>query len=154
MAQKGQSHVAEGDAFRDLCRKVLERDLGVRLEIEYPILLGQPAKQHRFDLVSLPDREWFVECRSLSWRRDGGVPNGKLSGLSEPLGWLRLLPPGPRKVLCLRRAQHQHGCETLADYYVRLHRVHLAEVGLAEIDSIRETIRWLIPATRTTGAGG
>ena len=48
----------------------------------------------------------------------GGVPNGKLSGLSEPLGWLRLLPPGPRKVLCLRRAQHQHGCETLADYYV------------------------------------
>jgi len=57
MAQKGQSHVAEGDAFRDLCRKVLERDLGVRLEIEYPILLGQPAKQHRFDLVSLPDRE-------------------------------------------------------------------------------------------------
>jgi hypothetical protein len=138
-----ESNVEKGRRFRDQARIVLERALGVAVNYEVAVAVGQPPKSHKFDLVS-SDQQWFVECDNVAWRENGGVPQAKITSLGEAAATLRMLPSGSRKVLCLKRAAHPARKESLAEYYARLHRHLLADVALAEIDPNSQCIRWLV----------
>lgn len=139
------SNPAKGKAFRDAARPILERELGVHLLPEVALQVGHPPKDHKFDLVS-EERTWILECKDLAWRANGGVPQAKITSITEAAaGLLQCVQQSCRRALVLGRATHSKQRETLAEYYVRLHRHNLAAVvAVAEIDPAARTLRWLV----------
>lgn len=139
------SNPERGRAFRDVARPILERTLGVRFSPEVSLPVGRPPKDHKFDLVSA-DRTWILECKNLAWRENGGVPQAKITSISEAVAGLMQYAHQPcRRALVLSRATHPRRRETLAEYYVRLHAHNLAAaVGVAEIDTTSGLLRWLV----------
>ncbi len=136
------SNPEKGSAFRQDAQAVLERELGLRLGAEVPLPIGEPPKDHRFDLVS-EDRQWVFECKNLAWRENGGVPQAKITSMTEAAAVLQRVKHHCTRALVLNRAIHPRRIETLAEYYARLHRHQLGSVGLAEVDSSGK-LRWLI----------
>ena len=139
------SNPEKGRRFREAVQPILEEHLGVKLWAEVPLAIGTPAKQHKFDLVA-DDRTWVLECKALAWRQNGGVPQAKITSISEAALCLRdLQPQGSQRAIVLDRATHMQRRETLAEYYARLHSHNLARsVGLIEIDPAAGSLRWLI----------
>lgn len=137
------SNSARGNIFRDACREILRRELGLNFEPEVPVMLGEPPKIHKFDLAST-DRRIFVECRAIEWRANGEVPSAKIESLSAIVFWLRCLAALHEKVLCLKKATHVRKKETLGAYVVRLHRSKLQDVAVAEVDVDMNSVHWFI----------
>jgi hypothetical protein len=44
-----ESNFERGASFGNAARPIIERDFGITLEIEIPLPIGNPPKQHRFD---------------------------------------------------------------------------------------------------------
>ena len=139
------SNPEKGRRFREAAHPILEVHLGVRLSAEIRLSIGSPAKLHKFDLVA-DDRTWVLECKALAWRQNGGVPQAKITSITEAALCLRDLErQGSERAIVLERATHAQRRETLAEYYVRLHSHNLARsVGLIEIDPVAGSLRWLI----------
>lgn len=136
------SNPEKGAAFRDAAQTIIEKHLSLLFTPETPLPIGTPAKLHKFDLVSA-ERGWVVQCKNLAWRANGGVPQAKITSITEAAMTLRALPSNWRKMIAMNRAIHPIRKETLAEYYVRLHSHFLAEVMLVEIDAQAQTVRWL-----------
>jgi hypothetical protein len=143
------SNPARGLLFREAARPVLERELRVTLEPEVSLLIGNPPKPHKFDLVA-DDRSWILECKALAWRENGGVPQAKITSITEAAVCLRdFQSVKSRRVVVMNRATHAKRRETLAEYYARLHSHNLAGVvALAEVDVDKGVLVWLV---RTAG---
>ena len=141
------SNAAKGLSFRDTARPILERDLGVSLSPEVSLPIGKPPKQHKFDLVA-EDQSWVLECKALQWRENGGVPQAKITSITEAAICLRdFIHPHTRRAIILSRATHSKRRETLAEYYARLHCHNLAGlVGLVEVDPLSGSLTWLVRA--------
>ena len=108
------SNPERGRTFRDAARPILERDLGVRLSEEVSLPVGRPPKAHKFDLVA-EDKSWILECKNLVWRENGGVPQAKITSMSEAAGVLMQCAHQPcRRALVLSRATHPRRRESLA----------------------------------------
>ncbi len=139
------SNPERGRAFRDAARPILERELGVRLAREVSLPVGRPPKDHKFDLVA-EDKSWILECKNLAWRENGGVPQAKITSISEAAAVLmQCAHQACRRALVLSRATHPKQRDSLAEYYVRLHAHNLAAaVGVAEIDTTSGSLRWLV----------
>jgi len=143
------SNPAKGLSFREAAKPVLERELRVVLEPEVSLPIGNPPKPHKFDLVA-DDRSWILECKALAWRENGGVPQAKITSITEAATCLRDFQGGwSRRVVVMNRATHPKRRETLAEYYARLHSHNLAGVvALAEVDIHTGDLVWLV---RTAG---
>jgi len=137
------SNPEKGRAFRDEAQPVLERALGVSLTAEFPISVGVPPKQHKFDLVS-ENRSWVLECKNLAWRENGGVPQAKIASITEAATFLSLLGFACRRAVVLNRATHAKRRETLAEYFARLHSHSLGTAGLVEVDLRSKQVKWLV----------
>jgi hypothetical protein len=139
------SNPERGRAFRNAARPILERELGVRLAQEVPLPVGRPPKDHKFDLVA-EDTSWILECKNLAWRENGGVPQAKITSISEAASILmQCTNQACRRALVLSRATRPKQRESLAEYYVRLHAHNLAAaVGVAEVDTTSGSLRWLV----------
>ena len=151
-----KSNVERGTSFSKAARSILERHLTLVFEAEVPLPVGDPPKLHKFDLASA-QREWVLECKNLAWRANGGIPQAKITSITEAAGFLRGLALESSKAVVLNRASHASRRETLAEYYARLHRHSLGTIGLAEIDLEKKTVHWLVRpqalATLTSTSG-
>ena len=137
------SNPEKGLNFRKAAQSILERELHVPLLSEVALEIGKPPKEHRFDLVS-EDHTWVLECKNLGWRANGGVPQAKITSISEAATCLCLVDHPCRLAIVMNRASHSRQRETLAEYYARLHRHQLREVALIEVDTDSGRVRWLV----------
>lgn len=122
-----------GKAFQELVCKSLEKYFNTDFDLEVPIPIGIPAKNHHFDCVSV-DGKIVVECKCYTWNESGNIPSAKIRGLNEAVFYMNFLPEDKVKILCMTKALHSRKSESLAEYYHRIDGHLLGNVKLFEID--------------------
>jgi len=130
---RSASNVARGSAFQDLSARVLGARFGCRFRLEVPIAIGDPAKDHRFDLVS-DDGCRVGECKSFTWTGTRNMPSAKITTVNEAVFYLSFLPEEVYRFVAMRRALRFGRGESLADHYWRTNRHLLRGVKVLEID--------------------
>ena len=108
---------------------------GSDFELEIPIMIGMPAKQHKFDIVNR-NLKYVIECKRYTWTETGNVPHGKIRGCNEAAFFLSFLPDDFTKYIVMFRSVHPKTKATLAEYYYK-HYSHLLvkhNIIVAEFD--------------------
>jgi hypothetical protein len=132
-------NTAKGRYFQMLASHALEKHFETTFDKEVSIEIGNPPKDHAFDLAS-SDGQIIVECKNYSWTASGNVPSAKLTTLDQAVWYFSFLHD--RKcVLIMRRATHSKHHETLAEYYYRIHGHLLRDVMLFELGIETEKLR-------------
>lgn len=131
---------SKGRQFQEKAAELFSGRFQVEFWLDHPIAIGNPPKDHRFDLVS-PDLRYVGECKNYSWTKSGNVPSAKMGFVNEAVFYLSFLPRDTFRFVVMRRDIHQKRGETLADYYWRTYRHLLQGVLIFEIDLGNETIR-------------
>ena len=126
------SNKTKGDAFRDFAKPILEKKLNTKLEPEQKIDIGNPMKEHAFDLAS-QDRSFVIECKNYTWTKAGNVPRAKISTLNEAVLYFSFLDYNIQKILCLMESKVPERKGTLAEYYVNTYGHLLRDVIVYEI---------------------
>ena len=129
-----------GKEFQNLTARLLEGYFGIEFNTEIPMMIGNPAKAHRFDCVSL-DGKIAVECKCYTWTNSGNIPSAKLGFLNQSVLYASLLPNGVKRVIAMKRALHTKRTETLAEYYYRTYQHLLSGIVLLEIDTESNTVK-------------
>ena len=124
----------KGRAFQKLAAEILSRHFGVEFRLDYPIPIGNPPKEHRFDLVSI-DSRYVGECKSYSWTEGGNVPSAKMGFVNEAVFYLLFLSPEIVRFVVMRKDIHPRRGESLADYYYRTYHHLLNGVLILEVDT-------------------
>lgn len=126
------SNKTKGDAFRDFAKPILEKELKTELEPEQKIVIGNPMKEHAFDLAN-QDRSVVIECKNYTWTKAGNLPSAKISTLNEAVLYFSFLDCNVQKILCLMESKDPKRKETLARYYVNTYGHLLRDVIVYEI---------------------
>ena len=133
----------KGRDFEEKVRQVLEKKYKTNFKSK-SINIGVPSKAHIFDLVS-EDGNIVVECKNYSWTETGKIPSAKTAFLNQAVLYFSYLPARSKKIIVLRKDNHPHRRESLAEYYVRTYYHLLNEVVIMELDidnlNIREVKR-------------
>jgi hypothetical protein len=122
-----------GKAFQEMVCKKMEEYFDTYFDMEVPVPIGRPAKNHKFDCVS-EDGKIVVECKAYTWTDTGNVPSAKLMGMNEALFYMSYLPEDVTKILCIKKATHPKKQETLAEYYKRIDGHLFRDVKIFEAD--------------------
>lgn len=120
-----QNCVAEW--FRDTYKK--------EFVVEKKIPIGDPAKDHKFDIVS-GDNSIAIECKCYTWTVTGNVPSAKMGFTNEAAFYLSFLPESYEKYIVMLHATHEKRDETLAEYYYRMNKHLIGSTRVAEFDPV------------------
>lgn len=101
--------------------------------LDYPLSIGRPPREHKFDLVS-EDGGFVAECKNFSWTKSGNTPQAKVATLNEAVFFLTFLPASIRRFVVLRTDVHPNRNESLANYYHRTYQHLLQDVEVIEVD--------------------
>lgn len=143
MPSANSENPAKGRAFQELAREVLSAYFGFSLDTEVSMPIGDPPKNHSFDLASA-DRTCFGECKCQTWTQPkGNMPSAKMAFVNEAVLYLSLLPPQTKRFIVMRKDTHPKRSETLADYYYRTYRHLLYGIQILELDVDAKTVRLL-----------
>lgn len=123
-----------GREFQGRVKAAAEKHFETSFAEEKAVLVGRPAKEHRFDLVS-GDSKIVIECKCYTWTNGNNVPSAKMSTLNEAVLYMRSLPAGTRKILALKKDIRTSNSETLAVYYCRIYGHLLEDISIWEIDN-------------------
>lgn len=126
-----------GRRFQEEAASILGEFFRTKFELEKPIPIGSPAKNHKFDCVS-ENSEIVAECKCYTWTDTGNVPSAKMTALNEAVFYLLFLPEKTIRFIVLKKAVYTKRHETLAEYYSRINNHLLGEVGILEIDDMQK----------------
>ncbi|MGI6700761.1 MAG: hypothetical protein ACOX6G_10695 [Christensenellales bacterium] len=99
--------------------------------LEKKIPIGNPPKEHRFDIVDEHDTI-IVECKRYVWTESGNVPSAKMGFTNEAAFYLSFLPETCEKYIVMLYSYHEKRRESLAEYYYRTYRHLLGSIKVAE----------------------
>jgi len=133
MAWDNRQNPAKGRLFQEQVRRALARRYGVEFFKEYPIKIGNPVKDHKFDLVSA-DSKYVVECKAISWTETGNVPSAKMAFCNQAVFYLSHAPHTKKRMLVIQKNTHPRRQETLAQYYKRINQHLLTDIIVAEFN--------------------
>ena len=102
-------------------------------DLEQPILIGDPARPHKFDIAD-KTQHIVIECKCYTWTDSGNIPSAKLRGLNEAVFYFSFLPAETEKLLVMAYATHSRRSETLAEYYFRTNHHLLGDVKVVEFN--------------------
>ncbi|MEN6622995.1 MAG: hypothetical protein ABFD50_15795, partial [Smithella sp.] len=113
---------------------------GARFNLEQQIPIGNPPKDHKFDLVS-EDRQYIGESKNYSWTEGGNVPSAKMGFINEAVFYLQQVPKDKKRFVVLRRDIDEKHSESLAEYYFRTYKHLLNGVFIVEIDVRTKSVK-------------
>ena len=122
-----------GAAFQKEVLKWFRDKYGPVFELETKIPIGNPPKDHEFDIVSA-DLSIAIECKRYTWTETGNVPSAKMGFANEAAFYLSFLPDQYDKYIVMLRSYHEKRKESLAEYYFRTNRHLLGATKVAEFD--------------------
>ena len=140
MEEGNHLNPAKGKMFEELAKVLLDSYFNVNFDIDYPIAIGSPPKEHKFDLVA-KDTSIIAECKNHSWTKSGNVPCAKMGFVNEAVFYLSFLPNEIKKYVVMRKDVHPKRKESLAEYYHRTYRHLLKGVVVIEIDDETKIIK-------------
>lgn len=109
-------------------------------ELEKKVPIGNPPKDHKFDIVST-DSTIAIECKRYTWTETGNVPSAKMRSANEAAFYLSFLPESYEKYIVMLKSYHPKHQESLAEYYYRINRHLLENTKVAEFDPASEEMR-------------
>lgn len=104
----------------DFQRQVLEwfrKNYDSDFELEKKIPIGNPAKDHKFDIVDTAGTI-AIECKRYTWTETGNVPSAKMGFTNEAAFYLSFLPETYEKYIVMLKSHHPKRKESLADYHI------------------------------------
>ena len=119
--------------FRDRAASILGEHLGVELQPDQWIPIGQPARAHRFDLAS-PEGDYVGECKEPGGTEDGAVAGAAIGALHQAVFFLSKVPGNSYRFVVLPKPPRGSGGRSLAEYYHQTYRHLLGGVQLIELD--------------------
>ena len=122
-----------GAAFQNEVAKWFENKYHKEFILERKIAIGNPGKEHKFDIVAADD-SIAVECKCYTWTTTGNVPSAKMGFTNEAAFYLSFLPNTYEKYIVMLYATHEKRDESLAEYYYRMNKHLLGETKIAEYD--------------------
>jgi hypothetical protein len=140
MPSENRLNPGKGKWFQELAAQLLSEHFGVQFELDYPLTIGNPPKEHRFDLVS-SDLRYVGECKNYAWTKAGNVPSAKMAFVNEAVLYLSFLSRDIVRFVVLRKDVHEKRNESLAEYYCRTYRHLLQGVLIIEADLSNGTLR-------------
>lgn len=123
----------KGADFQKQVQRYFIKKYGPGFELEKKIPIGDPPKDHRFDIVNL-NLGIVIECKRYTWTEAGNVPSAKMGFTNEAAFYLRLLPDSYEKYIVMLETYHTKRQESLAEYYYRMNNHLLGKVKIAEYD--------------------
>lgn len=131
-----------GAVFQKQVQEYLIKKYGPGFELEKKIPIGEPPKEHKFDIVNY-DLGIVIECKRYTWTETGNVPSAKMGFTNEAAFYLRILPDSYEKYIVMLKAHHQKRQESLAEYYYRMNNHLLGKIKVAEYDPVSNDFRVL-----------
>ena len=131
-----------GREFQEKVKRWLEANERLRFELERPILIGCPAKLHKFDIADKSE-SMVIECKSYTYTSTGNIPSAKLTTLNEAIFYFSFLPTETKKILIMAYAIHPKRKETLAEYYIRIYGHLLGNVKVWEFNPDNNEMRMI-----------
>lgn len=129
-----------GKAFQVIVKEWFETNRQHSYELECPILIGNPAKLHKFDIVEVTGKV-VVECKCYSWTVSGNVPSAKMGFTNKAAFYLSFLPDIIEKIIVMSKSTHPKRSETLAEYYYRTNHHLLKNIRVMEFDTSTKKMR-------------
>ena len=123
----------KGAEFQKQVRNWFQEHYGTGFELETKITIGNPAKDHKFDIVN-PEKHIVIECKRYTWTETGNVPSAKMGFTNEAAFYLSFLPDTYEKYIVMLCSHHQKRNESLAEYYYRTNRHLIGKTNVAESD--------------------
>ena len=80
-----------GAVFQRAVQRYFIQEYGAGFELEKKIPIGEPAKDHKFDIVNT-DKRIVIECKRYTWTESGNVPSAKMGFTNEAAFYLSFLP--------------------------------------------------------------
>ncbi len=131
-------HPKLGADFQRAVQRYFIQECGAGFELEKKIPIGEPAKEHKFDIVN-SDKHIVIECKRYTWTETGNVPSAKMGFTNEAAFYLSFLPNTFEKYIVMLRSHHAKRNESLAEYYYRTYRHLLGAIKIAEFDPETKT---------------
>ncbi len=131
---------SKGEFFQKKAAEILSTYFGVNFQLDYSIAIGNPPKNHRYDLVS-SNMRYVGECKNYSWTETGNIPSAKMGFINEALFYLSFLPPDIMRFVVMRKDTHQKRKESLAEYYYRTYQHLLNGISIFEVDITLGTLK-------------
>jgi hypothetical protein len=143
MPWDNSTNPARGRDFEAVAQAALAKHFGVTFISNEAIPIGDPAKLHRFDLVSedIGSVQYVGECKCYGWTETGNVPSAKMAFINEAILYLGLIPAGACRFIVMPRSVHPRRAESLAEYYYRTYRHLLRGISVIELDVVTGEIR-------------
>ncbi len=129
-----------GREFQEKVKQWFETNTNMHFELEHPILIGYPAKLHKFDIADKSEKI-VIECKSYTYTNTGNIPSAKLTTLNEAVFYFSFLPDETEKVLVMAYATHPKRKESLAEYYIRINGHLLGNVKVWELNPETKEMR-------------
>lgn len=123
----------KGAEFQKQVRNWFQEHYGTGFELETKIPIGNPAKDHKFDIVN-PEKHIVIECKRYTWTETGNVPSAKMGFTNEAAFYLSFLPDTYEKYIVMLCSHHEKRNESLAEYYYRTNRHLIGKTKVAEYD--------------------
>ena len=140
VSSENRPNPGKGRQFQEKAADLFSEHYQVEFQLDCPIAIGDPPKDHRFDLAS-SDLRLVGECKNYSWTKSGNVPSAKIGFVNEAVFYLSFLPKDTIRFVVMRKDVRPRKDETLANYYYRTYRHLLQGVLIFEIDLENDTIR-------------
>ena len=125
--------VSKGWELEVAVKECLEKHYKKEFELHPKIKIGDPPKEHAFDIASR-DGSVVVECKRIKYTESGNTPSGKIAGASEAVLLMSFLPEDCEKLLVFSREVKEGGKTTLAKYYLDTRGSFLRGVKVMEFD--------------------
>ena len=130
----------KGADFQRQVQEYFNKRYGLGFELEKKIPIGEPPKDHKFDIVNL-SKGVAIECKRYTWTETGNVPSAKMGFVNEAVFYLSFLPDSYKKYIVMLYSYHQKRHETLAEYYHRTYQHLLGDVIVAEYNPDNQQMR-------------
>jgi hypothetical protein len=135
MPEPNTMNTGKGRDFQKIAAEVLGTYFNTKFRIEFPIAIGYPPKEHKFDLVS-EEMRYVGESKNYSWTEGGNVPSAKMGFINEAVFYLQHVSSDKKRFVVMRREVDDKHKESLADYYYRANKHLLNGVIIVEIESV------------------
>lgn len=120
-----------GAVFQKQVKDWFEKTYQSPFVMEKKIPIGNPPKDHKFDIVGEND-SIAIECKRYTWTETGNVPSAKMGFTNEAAFYLSFLPESYEKYIVMLYSYHEKRGETLAEYYYRTNRHLIGKIHIVE----------------------
>ena len=89
-----------GAIFQRQVKEWFQEHYEKSFELEKKIPIGDPAKEHKFDIVDEAGTI-AIECKRYTWTETGNVPSAKMGSTNEAAFYLTFLPESFEKYIVM-----------------------------------------------------